>query len=202
MKQFEDFLNEAHRLKILYANQIKIVIGLETEFITGQDLEDLEVLLKRHSNRVEYLVGSIHHVNGIPIDFDFLTYQKAVESFGPHGSTTSLESFLLAYFDSQFELLQRFRPEVVGHFDLCRLYTPKLRFSDYPSVWQKVERNIAYIVGYGGLFEINAAAFRKKWDTPYPGTDVIQVGYHLIISQATPDLKKDYPETRRTLRII
>lgn len=35
-KQFERFLDEAHRLKTRYAS--KILIGLETEFITDPDL--------------------------------------------------------------------------------------------------------------------------------------------------------------------
>lgn len=73
--------------------------------------------------------------------------------------------FLDAYFDAQYELLQRFRPEVVGHFDLCRLYTPRLPLA----LHAKMARNIEYAVGYGALFEVNAAAFRKGWDAAYLG---------------------------------
>ncbi|KAJ7628889.1 Polymerase/histidinol phosphatase-like protein [Roridomyces roridus] len=173
LSQFDDFLAEAHRLKQAYASQIKLLVGLETENITPLDLDQLQGLLERHQGRVDYLVGSVHHVNGIPIDFDLLTFRKAVESMD---STTDKDSaFLSAYFDAQYELLRRFQPEIVGHFDLCRLYNPDLELAKYPEVWERVERNILFAVGYGALFEINASALRKGWSTPYPGHDVLEV---------------------------
>ena len=36
--QFDAFLAEAHRLKEQYANDITLLVGLETEFITEEDL--------------------------------------------------------------------------------------------------------------------------------------------------------------------
>ncbi|KAF8878804.1 Polymerase/histidinol phosphatase-like protein [Gymnopilus junonius] len=173
--QFDSFVVEAHRLKSLYASQITLLVGLETEFITGLDLENLEKTLERFGDRVEYIVGSIHHVNGIPIDFDLPTYQQALASFADEKEEDRQEVFLSAYFDAQYELLRRFKPEVVGHFDLCRLYQPSLHFRDYPRVFSKIERNVRYAVQYGALFELNAAAFRKKWDTAYPAEDVVEV---------------------------
>ncbi|TFK31638.1 Polymerase/histidinol phosphatase-like protein [Crucibulum laeve] len=185
-KQFDDFLAEAHRLKKQYALKINILVGLETESITSADLDCLQALLERVGDRVEYIVGSVHHVNEIPIDFDVPTYQTALESFANHGEDERLPVFLSSYFDAQYELLQRFRPEVIGHFDLCRLYTPTIRFSDYPSVWKRIERNITYAVEYGALFEVNTAAFRKKWDSAYPAEDIVKTvlkhGGHFALS--------------------
>lgn len=79
------------------------------------------------------------------------------------------------YFDNQFELIDRLRPEVIGHFDLCRLYYPDTNFKEYPEVWAKIERNIELAVSYGALFELNASAFRKGWKTGYPGAEVFDV---------------------------
>ena len=174
-KQFDDFIVEAHRLKQLYAPKITLLVGLETDYITNIDLDGLGSLLQRHGDHIEYIVGSIHHVNGIPIDFDLPTYRKALESFDIEKEDGQQEAFLLAYFDAQYELIQRFKPEVIAHFDLCRLYNPDLRFGDFPVVQKMIERNIRFAVDYGALFEINAAAFRKKWRTPYPAEDVVEV---------------------------
>ena len=150
-------------------------MGLETEFITGLDLQRLEDTISTFGNQIEFLVGSVHHVNGIPIDFDATTYERAVASCSIGNEGDAEEAFLSAYFDAQYELILRFKPEIIGHIDLCRLFCPSLRFSDYPSVWQKILRNIQYAIDYGALFEINAAAFRKNWDTAYPGKDIIKV---------------------------
>ncbi|KAJ7215101.1 Polymerase/histidinol phosphatase-like protein [Mycena haematopus] len=178
--QFEQFLIEAHRLKALYASQIRLLVGLETEYITALDLESLTALLQQHRGQVEYIVGSVHHVNAIPIDFDLVTFQKALESIDstiePPASKDG--ALLNAYFDAQYELLQRFNPEVIGHIDLCRLYNPTLQLSKYPEALERATRNILYAISYGGLFEINAAALRKNWETPYPGLDLLQIILH------------------------
>ncbi|KAI8980632.1 histidinol phosphate phosphatase H [Trametes punicea] len=189
--QFDAFLAEAHRIKAKYADQITLLVGLETEFITSTDMDELDALLQRHSDsasddpssgtqsgaRIEYLVGSVHHVNGVPIDFDRETYAKALATFRTPASSEHdvLEAFLCAYFDAQHALLRRFRPEVVGHVDLCRLYTPALRFADYPAALARLRRNVACAVEYGAVFELNAAAFRKGWDAAYPGEDVVEI---------------------------
>ena len=174
-KQFDDFIVEAHRLKQLYAPQIDLLVGLETDYITNTDLDGLESLLQRHGDRIEYVVGGIHHVNGIPIDFDLPTYRKALESFGIEKEDDRQEAFMLAYFDAQYQLIQRFKPEVIAHFDLCRLFKPNLRFADFPVVQKMIERNIRFAVDYGALFEINTAALRKEWSSPYPAEDVVEV---------------------------
>ncbi|KAJ7747792.1 Polymerase/histidinol phosphatase-like protein [Mycena metata] len=156
--QFEHFLVEAHRLKRVYAPQIRLIIGLETDYITPLDLEKLDSLLQRHRGLVEYIVGSVHHVNDIPIDFDLVTFRKAIES---------IESTLPATKDGGFL--------IIGHMDLCRLYNPTLQFSEYPDALARVERNIVYAIRYEALFEINASALRKGWSTPYPGEDLLQI---------------------------
>jgi histidinol-phosphatase (PHP family) len=171
-EQFSAFLDEAHRLKPVYQSKLELLVGLETEYITSVDLDELGALLERHGERIEYVVGSVHHVNAIPIDFDRQTYDRAVSSFR---HDHALSAFLESYFDAQYTLMRRFHPEVIGHMDLCRLYTPFLRFQEYPLALEKLERNVCFGAEYGALFEVNAAAFRKGWDEAYPGGDVIEV---------------------------
>ncbi|TFK45668.1 histidinol phosphate phosphatase H [Heliocybe sulcata] len=191
-KQFDDFLDEAHRLKLAYASQIRLLVGLETEYITEVDLENLEYLLQKHQGRIDYLVGSVHHVNGVPIDFDAATYQKSVRSLSTDdpasdsSSPDALDRFLCFYLDAQYTLMRRVHPEVIGHFDLCCLYTPEISLPERHQAWEKVERNIQYAVRYGAVFEVNAAALRKGWNSPYPGSDILkrilQCGGKLVLS--------------------
>ena len=183
IQQFLDFLDEAHRLKSAYASRITLLVGLETEFVTNTDLENLSALLSDHPGRVEYIVGSIHHVNGIPIDFDQASFEKALHSCSVTDVVAEMnataqghmDKFLSTYLDAHYRLLERFRPEIIGHLDLCRLYNPELRFSEFPNVWDKLKRNVTFAIGYGALFEVNAAALRKGWRTSYPGEDVAAV---------------------------
>jgi histidinol-phosphatase (PHP family) len=176
---FELFVNEAKRLRIKYESQISLLIGLETDYITSLDLDQLKSTLSEYQGDIDYIVGSIHHVNGIPIDFDLETYQRAVKSCSSTNMTAvtpmdHLCTFFEAYFDAQYTLLTAHHPEVVGHFDLCRLYTPSVTFEGYPTVMTKIKRNVQYAIDYGAVFELNAAALRKGWPSPYPGRDIFE----------------------------
>ena len=135
-EQFDNFLEEAHRLKRHYASKIEIIVGAETEYISEVDAERLERLLNERGRvgsytvgqtdrpSIEFLVGSIHHVNQIPIDFDITTYEKALRSFSSSdrcridsdtlaASTNDpnfnnkqrLIGFLNSYLDAQYRLL-------------------------------------------------------------------------------------------------
>ncbi|KAG0696186.1 Polymerase/histidinol phosphatase-like protein [Suillus ampliporus] len=176
--QFMRFLDEAHRLKEVYSPQITLLVGLETEYITDGDLDHLQRLLKDNGMRIDYIIGSVHHVSTIPIDFDRATYEQALAKFSGEGvyilGNDQMERFLSAYFDAQHKLIRQFQPEIIGHLDLCRLYTPSLDLKQYPIAWGKLIRNIEEATRYGALFEINAAALKKEgWTSPYPGKDVL-----------------------------
>lgn len=172
---FEAYLVEAHRLKELNKHRIELLVGLETEYIDDEGLDRLEQLLEKHGNAIEYLVGSVHHCDSLPIDFDKERYEACLA--GQPGSTERerFSSLFCTYFDNQYTLLKRLQPEVVGHIDLCRLYFPDTDFASFPEVWQRIERNVDFATSYGALFEVNASAFRKGWRTAYPGSDVFDV---------------------------
>ena len=140
-------------------------------------------------------MGSVHHVHGIPIDFDRPTWIKAVnralslagsahtdkdlDSLDPKSSEylEALRPLLVAYLEAQYEMIQTLKPEVIGHFDLCLLYTPGVSLRGAgDEIWSRVERNVRYVIAYGGLFEANSAALRKGWATSYPSEDVLDVG--------------------------
>ncbi|WWC99599.1 hypothetical protein V866_006503 [Kwoniella sp. B9012] len=201
-----DFLSHASSLKSKYSNQISLLISLETDYITSLDLNNISDLIHQRKE-IDYIVGSVHHVNGISIDFDRPTWLRSIQASvkdvqgrtmdpGPPpvldlGDSTNpklqndyqppqeeLIPFLENYFDQQFKLIDYFRPEVIGHFDLCLLWIPTFNIRQIPSVWQRVERNIKKVIEHGGLFEANSAALRKGWTGSYPSEDVLK----LIIS--------------------
>lgn len=179
------FVKEARRLQAVYADKISLLVGLETEFITEDDPDRLLQLISEVGG-VDYIVGSVHHANGVPIDFDEGTFRRALDSCIPDpGSSADAtaaddeskwECLTLDYLEAQYALMTRVRPQVIGHFDLCRLYRPSYSFAERPEVWALVERNVKYAISYGALFEANAAAFRKGWESAYPGQEVVKVG--------------------------
>lgn len=166
------YLSEAHRLRSLYSFQLTLLVGVETEWIRPSDLPLIQEIVS--DQRVDYVVGSVHHVSTIPIDFDAAFYAKAVAACG--GTEAGL---FAAYYDAQMEMLQALKPEVVGHFDLVRLLSEdpgrKMREWEGGKVWEKVKRNLELVKGYGGLLELNTSALRKGLEEPYPVREIAEV---------------------------
>jgi len=165
---FNEFLVEARRLQKEYASQIKILVGCEIEFITSQYKQYIAELRQQHG--VDYVVGSLHHVRGIPIDFSPGLYTTALEHHN-----NDLHKLFAAYFDEQYQMLQAVNPEVVGHFDLIRIFRTEPNAGINESVWEKIIRNVEYVIGYGGLFEINSRAWKKGLKDAYPQRDVFKL---------------------------
>ena len=110
---------------------------------------------------LDYLVGSVHHVDGIPIDFSKDLYNKALST-----KENSFEELAISYFDHQYKIMTDLEPKVIGHFDLIRMYKPEEVTSS--RVIEYIERNIKYAISYGALFEINSRALKKGLPFPYP----------------------------------
>lgn len=205
---FMNYLSEARKCSEYWENKsgkrIQVLVGAETENVDGRNYNTLDfldqVLRDDKGWKVEYLVGSVHHVQSVPIDFDKETFNKALEQFmEPHCDTNENESYrtiaahlklMCGYLDAQLSVMERFQPEIIGHFDLCRLFLPQTpmtlagrhRVSDdqhtqtlLEAVDKRVRRNIDFAIEYGALFELNSASVRKGWSTPYPGSDILEV---------------------------
>ncbi|KAJ1678976.1 hypothetical protein EV182_002978 [Spiromyces aspiralis] len=166
---FDAYVQKARQYQVSFRDRINILVGAETEYINPELLALVEGLRARHV--LDYLVGSVHHVREIPIDFDERTYLQALDACG-----RSYDSLFSEYFDAQYELITKLRPEVIGHFDVIRIFAPisEMSFSDRPLVWNKIVRNIQAAVEYGALFEINSRAWKKGLPGAYPQRDVIE----------------------------
>ncbi|KAM7199908.1 histidinol-phosphatase [Naviculisporaceae sp. PSN 640] len=171
MPRHTAYILEAQRLQHKYASEIHILIGFEGEWIRAE-YGPLTQQLFLEAPCIDYFLGSIHHASGIGIDFDKEMYLRAQEACGG-----TEEKLFEVYFDEQFDMLRALKPRIVGHFDLIRL------LSDEPGrdlrewnegVWEKVVRNLEFVVGYGGWLECNTSALRKGLDEPYPARPVAE----------------------------
>ncbi|KAL0082257.1 polymerase/histidinol phosphatase-like protein [Phycomyces blakesleeanus] len=169
---YSAFLVEARRLQEVYKDQIELLIGAEIEFIDPSYANHVRDLRKSHT--IDYVVGSLHHTHSIPIDFSPELYQHALEHIGKG----KLDALFKAYFDEQYKMLLSVKPEVVGHFDLIRIFADQTKASvalNQPEVWEAVVRNVDFVVSYGGVFEINSRAWKKGLLDAYPQREIIKL---------------------------
>ncbi|KAJ2063613.1 hypothetical protein GGI17_001549 [Coemansia sp. S146] len=168
-KVFSDYVTEARRLRDKYSDQIEILIGAETEYITSTTLEEVKNLQSKYA--LDYLVGSLHHIDEMPLDFSQEKYERLVDHF--NGDRAAMFS---RYFDQQLELLQALQPTVIGHFDLVRIFHPQTLEDPLAiaEVRERASRNIDYAISYGAIFEVNSRAWKKGLRDAYPQRDLLR----------------------------
>ncbi|PVU99177.1 hypothetical protein BB559_000939 [Furculomyces boomerangus] len=164
-ESFSNYVLEARKLKTKYKDQIEILIGMETEWILGGISDNQIGFLKEFD--LEFIVGSLHHVKGIPIDFSKELYTKAIEVCG--GINLLYEN----YFQEQFDMVDKLRPDIIGHFDLIRMFGDGHPLSS--KAYEIVNRTVDLAISYGALFEINSRAYKKSLPYPYPHPDVLKI---------------------------
>ncbi|KFZ24184.1 hypothetical protein V502_01347 [Pseudogymnoascus sp. VKM F-4520 (FW-2644)] len=167
LPRHQDYLAEGIRLRAKYAGQIQILIGFEGEWVRPSYGPVIRGLAK--DPRVDFFIGSVHHVHGIPIDYDRGMYESA-RKIGDGSDQKLFED----YFDDMLAMLQELRPRVVAHFDLIRLLSdvPNQDLKTWDGVWAKVVRSLKLIIEQGGLLEVNSSALRKGLHEPYPSRSV------------------------------
>ena len=178
-ERFSSYMATCRRLQEQYADAIKVYVGFETEMYTG---------CKQYIGRLlqefepDYIVGSVHHVNDIPIDMSAEMYAKAIEVAG------GIERLYCDYFDQQFELIDTFHPAVVGHFDLIRIFDQDYRRRlEEPEIRQRIRRNFARIKELGSILDFNLRALKKGADEPYISRSILVEAHELGLAVVPGD---------------
>lgn len=176
--QFSSYFTECRRLQEQYAGQIRLFTAFETENYPGS-ASFIQQLIRE--TRPDYIVGSLHHVGGIGIDFDAAHYQRAVQAAG------SVEQLYCDYFDDQFAMLEALQPAVVGHFDLIRIFDPGyLQTLQHSDVQKRITRNLQLIADLGLIMDYNLRGFDKSVEQ-YPSLQVLQQALALGVTVVPGD---------------
>lgn len=180
-KVFDDYVKHARQLQKDNKSNTELLVGFECESIRPECWDRAIELKKQYG--LDLCVGSVHHVNGIPIDFSKGQWCEAADSCSimVDDNIDPEHALYKKYYETQWDMLQKLKPEVVGHFDLIRLYSTISEGNkgsenyvreNWPDVWEQIIKNIDFIISYGGFIEVSSAPLRKGWDTPYPRPDV------------------------------
>lgn len=164
--RFSRYFETANELRQRYADRIELLIGFETEYYSGAEESILSLV---EAWRPDYLVGSLHHVGDLEIDYSRAKYLEAAEACG------GIDLLYCRYFDEQYEMLTAIKPAVVGHFDLVRLFDPDYRTRfQLPAIRKRILRNLDLILELGLILDLNLAGCNKPAQEPYPSRDLLQ----------------------------
>lgn len=166
------YATEIRKLAEKYADRIRILCGVEADYIAGGANPDRMTYAKI---RPDYIIGSIHFVRAadgsvVPVDHSPELLKAGIDAhFG-----RSAERFVRAYFAAEREMVARFDFDVVGHPDLVRKFNAKHPYFDENAAWyrEELERTADAIASSGKLVEVNTGAISRGWlDDAYPSPE-------------------------------
>jgi histidinol-phosphatase (PHP family) len=162
---FAEYAQHAFALRERYAERIEILVGFETERLPPADW-DVRMRALRQSAPFEYIVGSVHDVDGTYVDYKLEQTRALAEELGGQ------DALHARYFDAVTELVETLEPEVVGHIDLVRKFDgPSARFS--PSVYKHIERTLEAVRAHRGVLDVNCGAHRRGLSPVYPLPEIL-----------------------------
>ena len=177
--RFDAYFREARRLQAKHRGEIDVLVGFETEGYTGY-ADEVAAMIARHTP--DMLVGSVHHMHDLLFDDKLADYERAATLSG------GIEQLYCDYFDVQLELIERFEPAVVGHFDLIRIHDPDYRKRwEVTAVRDRALRNLTRIKELGLILDLNVRALAKGADEPYISEPLMAFAIETGIAMTTGD---------------
>ena len=161
-----DYINEIYALKNKYASQIKIYCGTEQDYFSKMPVD-----------KYEYVIGSVHYVlkEGvyIPVDGDPDLLLSNVNEF----YNGDFYAFAEDYYKLVADVVNKLKPNIIGHFDLITKFNEREKFFDEnsPRYLEYAFTALDELLKSNIPIEINTGAISRGWrKTPYPLTAILK----------------------------
>ena len=162
---FAAYADKAMALRERFADRIELLVGFETERLPP-DSWAARMTALRASAPFDYVVGSVHDVDGTWVDYKPEITAQLADQLGGR------DVLHARYFEALIELVQTLRPEIVGHLDLVRKFDgPSASFS--PAAMRHVERALEAVRASGAMLDVNCGAARRGYSPVYPLPEIL-----------------------------
>ena len=162
---FSEYVRKALSLRDQLGDRIELLVGFETERLPP-DSWIARMTALRASAPFDYVVGSVHDVDGVWVDYKPELTKQLAERLGGR------DVLHARYFDALIELVQALRPEIVGHLDLVRKFDgPGASFS--AAGMRHVERALEAVQASGAMLDVNCGAARRGYSPVYPLPEIL-----------------------------
>ncbi len=171
-RNIESYAAEIRSLKEKYSGKIKILCGVEADFIPNCAIPDRSVY---KAVNPDYIIGSVHFV--VAQDGTILAVDKSpddlVNGIKCHYSG-SAESFVRSYFTQVREMVLNYDFDIIGHLDLPRKFNKVKPVFDESSSWyyEELIKTADAVAESGKIVEVNTGAIARNWfDDAYPSPE-------------------------------
>ncbi len=169
--EMDDYVATVRRLQQQYADQLKIYLGLEADYIPGM-AENINEWKARYG--LDYIIGSVHLVSTLGCDKLWFTDGSKIETYDEGLRElfgNDIKAAVRAFFVQTNAMIISQKPDVVGHFDKVKMNNKGRYFSEHDAWYHKlVLETLTVIKESGCVCEINTRGFYKHRYTDYfPG---------------------------------
>ncbi len=157
--ELDDYVSLVQSLAREYEGDVRILLGIEADFIPDTLDATAEIL---HQYSFEYVIGSVHII-GDRFGFD---HPGMVGRLGAYGiDRIHLESLELMRQMAESRLF-----DVAGHLDHAKKFG---RPADEEAVAAAASAALRAVAAAGMIVELNTAGWRKPVNEPYPGPELL-----------------------------
>lgn len=155
--RLEAYLNEVHRLQWVYANSISIRCGVELDYLEGYPNRFKEI---QKQYELDYIIGSVHIVDGVAIDYQEPMLREHLEGLGGVGGAWE------KYWETVFHMVEHAECDVVGHLDIPKKFQCMRTSKDFR---EPVDAILRLIKEKNLVMEVNTSGIDKaSTREPYP----------------------------------
>ena len=161
-EQMAQYEAEVLELKEKYKEKIEVLLGYEVDYLKGH--MDERVL----NANVDYLIGSIHFIDGWGFDNP--------EFIGRY-EEEDIDQIWQKYFDAIEAMAESKLFDIVGHLDLIKVF----KFMPNKSISEIAKNALDAIKKADMVLELNVAGYRKPIAEPYPSKELLEQAFTLGI---------------------
>lgn len=160
--QMQDYEKEILQIKEILKDKIEILLAYEVDWLPG--FLDEKVLQRK----VDYFIGSVHFLNSW--GFDNPEYIGVWQN-------KNIDEIYEKYFEAIFNLANSNKFDIVGHFDLIKIFD----FKPKKDIRILAQKALKAIKKADLVMELNSAGFRKPCCELYPGVNLLEIMAELDI---------------------
>lgn len=174
--QLPNYVNEIRLLSENYANKIKILCGLEVDYIPGV-IENFEAI--KNENKFDYVIGSVHMVTkNYPEIFWFIdgpeqqSYDDGLKQFFDNNIRKAVRTF----YDQTNSMIEHETFEIIGHFDKIKMHNHNRFFTEDESWYQNLVLETLDLIRQKRLIvEVNTrGVYKKRCDSFFPSDWILK----------------------------
>lgn len=164
---FDRYARRVDALAAQYGDRIVLFKGFEIEVVPRARYVEVMTGLRRE-HAFDYIVGSVHYVDEVIIDYTRAEFDRAVAHCG------GLEALAVRYYETLAEMAAALKPEIIGHFDLVRKQAADEASVSTSRVRAAACAALDSVKEHGGILDVNTSGYRRGLGRPYPAPWVVR----------------------------